>query len=179
MPLAKRCDNADPSTSSSLASIYRWRSTMPDLPTDWLGFTLKSPIVVAASPLSTDVEDIATAVSAGAGAVVMHSLFEEQIVHEQMAAHRFIDARTDMDAEARTFLPDVDVFSAGAEPYLKQLDRLRKRVDVPVLASLNGATPGGWTEYGRQLESRGASAIELNLYEVPTSPTESGAAVED
>jgi dihydroorotate dehydrogenase (fumarate) len=96
-----------------------------------------------------------------------------------MAAHRFIDARTDMDAEASSFLPDVDVFSLGAEPYLAQLDRLRERVDVPILASLNGTTPGGWTDYAHQLEVRGASAIELNLYEVVTSNADSGAQVEE
>ena len=152
---------------------------MADLTTTWLGLTLRSPLVVAASPLSQDVEAIATAVSAGAGAVVMYSLFEEQLALEQMAAHRFLDARTDMDAEASSFLPDVDVFSLGAEPYLAQLDRLRKRVEVPILASLNGSTPGGWTDYARQLEARGASAIELNLYEVVTSAEDSGERVEE
>lgn len=151
---------------------------MADLTTTWLGLTLTSPLVVAASPLSRDVEAIATAVSAGAGAVVMYSLFEEQLAEEQLAAHRFIDARTDMDAEASTFLPDVDVFSLGAEPYLAQLDRLRARIKVPILASLNGTTPGGWTDYARQLEGRGASAIELNLYEVVTSPADSGEQIE-
>jgi len=152
---------------------------MADLTTTWLGLTLKSPLVVAASPLSNDLDAIATAVSEGAGAVVMYSLFEEQLAQEQMAAHRFIDARTDMDAEASSFMPDVDVFSVGAEPYLAQLDRLRQRVDVPILASLNGTTPGGWTDYARQLEARGAAAIELNLYEVVTSSADSGAQVEE
>jgi len=150
-----------------------------DLTTRWLGLTLNSPLIVAASPLSQDVEAIAAAVSAGAGAVVMYSLFEEQLVAEQLAAHRFLDARTDLDAEAATFLPDVDVFSLGAEPYLAQLGRLRTRVDVPIIASLNGTTPGGWTAYAQQLEAGGASAIELNLYEVVTSPAESGEVVED
>lgn len=152
---------------------------MADLTTRWLGLTLNSPLIVAASPLSQDVEAIAAAVSAGAGAVVMYSLFEEQLVAEQLAAHRFLDARTDLDAEAATFLPDVDVFSLGAEPYLAQLGRLRTRVDVPIIASLNGTTPGGWTAYAQQLEAGGASAIELNLYEVVTSPAESGEVVED
>jgi dihydroorotate dehydrogenase (fumarate) len=150
-----------------------------DLTTRWLGLTLNSPLIVAASPLSQDVEAIAAAVSAGAGAVVMYSLFEEQLVAEQLAAHRFLDARTDLDAEAATFLPDVDVFSLGAEPYLAQLSRLRTRVDVPIIASLNGTTPGGWTAYAQELEAGGASAIELNLYEVVTSPAESGEVVED
>jgi dihydroorotate dehydrogenase (fumarate) len=149
-----------------------------DLTTPWLGLQLSSPLVVAACPLSHDIEAIAATVSAGAGAVVMYSLFEEQLVEEQMAAHRFLDARTDLDAEASTFLPDVDVFSLGAEPYLAQLARLRARVDVPIVASLNGTTPGGWTEYAQKLEAGGASAIELTLYEVVTSPSEAGEAVE-
>jgi dihydroorotate dehydrogenase (fumarate) len=152
---------------------------MADLITSWLGLSLASPLVVAASPLSKDVEAIAEAVAAGAGAVVMYSLFEEQLVHDQMAAHRFLDVRTDSDAEARTFLPDVDVFSLDAEPYVRQLARLRKRVEAPIVASLNGTTPGGWTTYARRLEEAGASALELNLYEVATSPNESGAALEE
>jgi dihydroorotate dehydrogenase (fumarate) len=152
---------------------------MADLETSWLGLTLASPFVVAASPLSRDPDAIAEAVAAGAGAVVMHSLFEEQIVHEQMSAHRFLDTRMDSDAEARTFLPDVDVFSLDAEPYLRELERLRKRVDVPIVASLNGTTPGGWTGYAKRLEAAGASAIELNLYEVATSPDETGGALEE
>jgi dihydroorotate dehydrogenase (fumarate) len=152
---------------------------MPDLTTNWLGLRLDTPLVVAASPLTHDAAAIAAAVSAGAGAVVMHSLFEEQLTLEQMAAHYFIDARVNHDAEAASFLPHGDVFSLDAEPYLAQLERLRQRVDVPIIASLNGATPGGWTNYARQLEACGASAIELNLYDVVTSPDESSGVVED
>jgi len=151
---------------------------MVDLSTTWLGLPLRSPFVVAASPLSRDPDAIARAVASGASAVVMHSLFEEQLIHEQMAAHRFIDARIDMDAEAQSVLPRSDAFSVDAEPYLAELERLKERVDVPVVASLNGTTPGGWTSYARRLESAGADALELNLYEVATSPDESGAAVE-
>jgi dihydroorotate dehydrogenase (fumarate) len=151
---------------------------MADLTTTWLGLTLPSPLVVAACPLSRDVEAAAAAVAAGAGAVIMYSLFEEQLVAEQMAAHQFVDARVDTDAEAASFLPEHGVFAIGAEPYLQQLDRLRARLAVPIVASLNGTTPGGWTEHARQLEARGASAIELNLYEVVTSPDETGAEVE-
>ena len=152
---------------------------MADLTTTWLGLALRSPLVVAACPVSKDVDAAAAAVAAGAGAVVMYSLFEEQLVAEQLAAHRFLDSRTDTDAEASSFLPDVGVFAVGAEPYLAQLERLRARLDVPVIASLNGTTPGGWTEHARQLEARGASAIELNLYEVVTSAEESSSQVED
>src|SRR5690606_13386775 len=108
----------------------------------------------------------------------MHSLFEEQLVHDQMAAHRFLDSRVDADAEA-TSLPDAGVFAIDAAPYLAELKALRACVDVPILASLNGTTPGGWTSYAKQLEAAGASALELNLYEVATSPDEPGAAVEE
>lgn len=152
---------------------------MVDLTTMWLGLPLKGPIVLGASPLAHDVGAVAEAVAAGASAVVMYSLFEEQVVNEQMAAHHFIDARADGDAEASGFLPDVDVFSLGAEPYLEQLQRLRDRVQVPVVASLNGTSPGGWTDYARACEARGADAIELNLYDVVTDPEESAKKVED
>jgi len=149
---------------------------MADLSTTWLGLHLRSPLVLAASPLSRDPDAIAAAVAAGAGAVVMHSLFEEELLHEQMAAHRFVDSRADMDAEAGNLGPVV--FPVDAEPYLAQLERLRKRVDVPILASLNGTSPGGWTGYARRLEGAGADALELNLYEFATSPEESSASVE-
>ncbi len=152
---------------------------MVDLTTSWLGLSLRSPLVVAASPLSKDASAIAEAVAGGAGAVVMRSLFEEQLVHEQMGLHRFLDARADMDAEARSYAPGPHAFSADAEPYLAELARLKKRVDVPVLASLNGTTPGGWTSYAKRLEDAGADALELNLYEVGSAPDETGAEVEE
>ncbi len=152
---------------------------MLDLTTQWMGLTLRTPLMVGAGPLSHNVEAVATAVEQGAGAVVMYSLFEEQIVHEQMAAHHFLDASSDGDAEASSYLPDVDVFSLGAEPYLRQVERLRQRIDVPIVASLNGTTPGGWTQYARACESRGANAIELNLYDVATSPDDHGRHIED
>jgi dihydroorotate dehydrogenase (fumarate) len=151
---------------------------MIDLATRWLGLELRSPLVVAACPLSRHPGAIAAAVAAGAGAVVMHSLFEEQLIHEQMGAHRFLDTRLDLDAEARSVLPPTSIVSMDVEPYLGELERLRAAVDVPIVASLNGTTPGGWTAYARRLEAAGASALELNLYDVATSPEESGAAVE-
>lgn len=151
---------------------------MADLTTRWLGLELKTPFVVGASPLGDDVERLAALVDAGAGAVVMHSLFEEQLVLEQMSAHRHFDAHVDTDAEARSFLPSSDVFSLGVDRYLGHLRRLRARLDVPVLASLNGVTPGGWVEYGHLLAEAGADAIELNLYEIVTDPALSGAEVE-
>lgn len=152
---------------------------MADLTTRWLGLTLRSPLVVAASPLSDDPDAVAAAVEAGAGAVVLRSVFEEALTLEQMAVHQFMDAHTDWNAEASSFLPDVDMFAMGARPALARLAHVRARVDVPVIASLNGTTPGGWTTIARQFADAGADAIELNLYEIATSPTESGAQVED
>lgn len=151
---------------------------MADLKTRWLGLQLRTPFVVGASPLGDDIERLAALVDAGAGAVVMHSLFEEQLVLEQMSAHRHFDAHVDTDAEARSFLPSSDVFSLGVDRYLAHLRQLRQRLDVPVLASLNGVTPGGWVEYARLLADAGADAVELNLYEIATDPAVSGAEVE-
>jgi len=151
---------------------------MVDLCTSWLGLTLRSPFVLAASPISRDPDAVARAVDAGAAAVVLHSLFEEQLTHDQMAVHRFVDARLDMDAEARSVFGYGDVPGLDAEPYLAEIARLKARVDVPVVASLNGVTPGGWTSYAKRLADAGADAIELNLYEVVTSPDEDSAAVE-
>ncbi len=118
--------------------------------------TLVSPLVVAASPLSHDAEAIGAAVAAGAGAVVLYSLFEEDLMEEQSAPRPF----------------------TGVDPYVQQIELLRKRVEAPIVASLNGTTPGGWTKYARSLEAAGASALELNLYEVASSPAEGGAELE-
>ncbi len=151
---------------------------MTELATDWVGFRLSTPFVVGASPLTDDVGALRRCVECGAGAIVMRSLFEEQIVAEQLAAHRFIDSHVDMDAEARTFLPDSRVFGLGSAPYLAILRKLRNALDVPVIASLNGTSPGGWVDLARDLAAAGAAAIEVNLYDIATSFTESGADLE-
>jgi dihydroorotate dehydrogenase (fumarate) len=150
---------------------------MADRTTTWLGLTLTSPIVVSASPISKDVGAVAEAVAAGAGAVVMASLFEEQITNDQMALHRYFDALSDADAESAS-LRRADLFPVDGGPHLAHLTALRKRVSVPVVASLNGTTPGGWTSYAKRLEDAGASAIELNLYDVVTSVEETSVVVE-
>ena len=152
---------------------------MADLTTTWLGMELASPFVVGASPLADDLAGLRSLVAAGAGAVVMRSVFEEQILAEQLAAHHFIDSRVDNDAEARSFLPDSDTFPLGTEPAVAHLRRIRAAVDVPVIASLNGVTPGGWTNIARQLQDAGADAIELNLYDLVTDFEETSAMVED
>jgi dihydroorotate dehydrogenase (fumarate) len=151
---------------------------MIDLTTDWVGLRLTSPLLVGSSPFTDDVEALQICVQGGAGAIVMRSLFEEQIVAEQLGAHRWIDANVDMNAEARTFLPDSEVFGLGSGPYVTRLRQLRERLSVPVIASLNGTTPGGWIDLGRDLEQAGAAALELNLYEVATNLAETAADVE-
>ncbi len=151
---------------------------MIDLATEWVGMPLVSPLIVGASPLTDDLEALKSCEKAGAGAIVMHSLFEEQIIAEQLGAHHWIDSRIDSDAEARTFLPDSDVFGLGSETYLARLRKLKETLRIPVIASLNGDSPGGWVEMARDLESAGADAIELNLYEVVTDFSESAETVE-
>ncbi len=151
---------------------------MVDLTTDWLGLTLRSPLVVGASPLCDSAAAARRFVDAGAGAVVMHSLFEEQLVADQLAAHRFFDSYVDTNAEARSFLADTDVFAVGATPTLDRITALTDAIDIPVIGSLNGVTPGGWTGYARQLQDAGAAAIELNLYDVATDIAETGNQIE-
>lgn len=151
---------------------------MIDFTTDWVGLQLPTPIVVGASPLTNDVEALRSCVANGAGAVVMHSLFEEQIVAEQLAVHRFIDSQIDMDAEAQSFLPESQVFSIGSAPYVASLRKLRQTLSVPIIASLNGTSPGGWCELASDLANAGATGIELNLYDIATSFLESGADLE-
>ena len=104
---------------------------MTNLSVTWLGLPLSSPFVVGASPISDDLDAVAHAIDAGASAVVMRSLFEEQLTLEQLAAHRYVDAHVDGGAEARTFLPESQAFSMGAEPYLRRLEKLRKRFSIP------------------------------------------------
>lgn len=144
-----------------------------------MGLRLSSPLVVAACPISRDPQAAELAVASGAGAIVMHSLFEEQLVEEQWSAHSFLDNHADAHAEASSYLPDSRVFSQLADAYAAELERLRARVGVPVLASLNGCTPGGWVQHARRLADAGADALELNLYDVATLALESGQEIED
>lgn len=151
---------------------------MTELATRWLGLDLCSPLLVGASPLTDNLDALKACVDAGAGAIVMHSLFEEQLVAEQMAAHRFIDSRINMDAEARSFFPESEVFEMGSGSYLKRLETLQNALNVPVVASLNGISAGGWVQHARELEDAGASAIELNLYDLATDPSDTAASLE-
>lgn len=150
-----------------------------DLTTHYLGLTLKSPLVVgAAAPLSDDLETIRSLAAAGASAIVLHSLFEEQIRREQLELHHHLDYGTESFAEALTYFPEPDCFHVGTTAYLEQIRAAKAAIDIPIIASLNGVTLGGWIDYAQQIEAAGADAIELNIYWIPTDFEMSGAEVE-
>ena len=150
-----------------------------DLSTDYLGLRLPHPLMPGASPLVDNLDNVRQLEDAGAAAIVMHSLFEEQITGEQMATHARLDHPAEAFAEALSYLPSPDGFVLGPEEYLEQLRRIKAAVAVPVIASLNGASEGGWLEYAGLMEAAGADALELNVYEVATDPATSAAAIED
>ncbi len=150
-----------------------------DLRTTYLGMELKHPLMPGASPLVDDLDMVKRLEDAGASAIVMHSLFEEQIVAEQMGFQRVRDGNEDSFSEAASFLPSPDSFRLGPHEYLDHLAQVKKSVGVPVIGSLNGSTPGGWLEYAGLIEQAGADALELNVYMVPTDVEEPGSAVED
>lgn len=149
-----------------------------DLSTRYLGFELPHPFMPGASPLVDDLDTVRRLEDAGAAAIVMHSLFEEQIRREQVATARFLDAPAESFAEALTYLPTPETFALGPEQYLEQLRRIKRAVRIPVIASLNGSTEGGWLSYARLLEQAGADALELNVYSLATDFDESGEILE-
>jgi dihydroorotate dehydrogenase (fumarate) len=155
-----------------------------DLSTTYLGFELPHPVMPGASPLVDDLDSVRRLEDAGAAAIVMHSLFEEQLLAEEYTRH-MLDLSEDSYAEAQSYFPggfDLDVeaeVALGPDQYLEQIRRIRAAVAVPVVASLNGTTPGGWTRYASLIEQAGADALELNVYHVATNPFESSAAVEE
>jgi len=151
---------------------------MVDLTTRWLGLTLRSPLVVGASPISDNLDTARQLADVGAGALVLRSVFEEQIVAEQLATYQFVDSYSDLDAETSGFFPDAGDTTPPPLPILAHLTQLKSAVDIPVIASLNGTTPGGWTSYARQLQNAGADAIELNLYDIATRLDETGQIIE-
>jgi len=150
-----------------------------DLTTNYLGLTLRSPIVPsAAAPLTENVDNIRRMEDAGAGAVVLHSLFEEQIRQEREELHHHLTYHADSFAEALTYFPEPEIFHVGTEEYLNHIRRAKEMVDIPIIASLNGSTIGGWIDFANQIEQAGADAMELNIYYVPTDFNMSGAQVE-
>ena len=150
-----------------------------DLTTRYLGLTLKSPIVAGAGPLTGKLDNIRRLEDLGAGAVVLPSLFEEQIQQEQQLLDRMATTGADSYAEALTYFPAPESYDIGPAVYLETIHRASQSVDIPVVASLNGVTNEGWLQYARQMQDAGAAAIELNIYFVPTSPDMTGRDVED
>jgi dihydroorotate dehydrogenase (fumarate) len=139
-----------------------------DLSTTYLGLTLRTPLVPSASPLSEEIDSIKRMEDAGASAVVLHSLFEEQIVQERFELNDRLTQGTESFAEALTYFPQPPQFHLGPEEYLNHIREAKATVDIPVIASLNGASIGGWTNYATQMQQAGADALELNVYYVPT-----------
>ena len=151
-----------------------------NLETSYLGFTLSSPLVVAASPLGRRVASLRRLEEAGAAAVVLPSLFEEQIEHDSYQVHAALEAGAGVYQEAaRGYLPEAaEGYATGSERYLALLSEARQALQIPVIASLNGASAGGWVEYARKMQYAGASALELNVYFVAADPDETGEQVE-
>ncbi|HHJ52505.1 MAG TPA: dihydroorotate dehydrogenase-like protein [Caldithrix abyssi] len=151
-----------------------------DLKTKYLGLELKNPLVPSASPLSTEVDKVKELEDNGAAAVVMYSLFEEQITHESHELDVFLSQGGESFAEAMSYFPEPEKFhNVDAEEYLEQIQKLKKAVDIPIIGSLNGISAGGWMEYAKKIEQAGADALELNIYYIPTDPSLSAEKIED
>jgi dihydroorotate dehydrogenase (fumarate) len=155
------------------------RVAVLDLTTSYLGLRLRSPLVASASPLARSLEQVRRLEGAGVGAIVMHSLFEEEIIAESHELDRFLDRGGLIHAEASNYLPALESYRRTPEQYIDHLKRVRKAVRVPVIGSLNGVSPGGWVTYAREIEEAGADALELNTYYIPSDPDLTGAELEE
>ncbi len=152
---------------------------MVDLTTTYLGLKLKNPLVASASPLSKKVEIVQRMEEAGIAAVVMYSLFEEQIIHESLELDHFLNRGTNTFAESLTYLPDIGTYSIGADTYEENVYRLKQAVQIPIIGSLNGVSTGGWIEHAHMIEQAGADALELNIYYLPTDPNLTSSEIEE
>lgn len=151
---------------------------MIDLSTTYLGMKLATPLVASASPLSRDADGVRRLEDAGASAIVLYSLFEEQLRQEEMDLDYHLNAGTESFAESLTYFPQANEFHTGPEGYLKHIRKCKASVKVPIIASLNGSTLGGWTKFAGEIEKAGADAIECNIYSIPTDPNLSAADIE-
>jgi dihydroorotate dehydrogenase (fumarate) len=149
-----------------------------DLRSRYLGLELKNPIVAAASPMTNSIDNLKRLEDAGIAAVVLPSLFEEQIEHEEMATHNLMLSGAELSPEARGFFPEMQSYNTGPDNYLKLIGDAKRSLAVPVIPSLNGFTPGGWTQIAKQFEQAGADAIELNVYFLATGIDDSSAEIE-
>ena len=149
-----------------------------ELATTYLGLPLKSPVMPGASPLVDQLDTVRRLEDAGAGAVVMRSLFEEQITNDQLAEFAHTENPAESTSEATSFFPQMEDYAFGPDRYLEQISRIKEAVDIPVIGSLNGVSLGGWIDSARLIQQAGADALELNVYYIATDPTESGSEVE-
>lgn len=141
-----------------------------NLTTKYLGLNLRTPLVPSASPLSEDIDNLKRMEDAGASAIVFHSMFEEQIRHEMQTLHHHLTHGTESYAEALSYFPEPDEFQFAPNRYLLNLVKAKQALGIPIIASLNGSTFGGWTTFARGMEKAGADALELNIYSIPTNP---------
>lgn len=148
------------------------------LATTYLGLPLKNPIMPGASPLVDQLDNVRRLEDAGAAAIVMHSLFEEQITNDQLAEFAHTENPAESFSEATSYFPRMEDYVLGPDRYLEQIAKIKEMVEIPVIGSLNGTTIGGWTDHARLIQEAGADALELNVYYVATDPDEPGIAVE-
>lgn len=149
-----------------------------DLSTRYLDLKLNSPIVASASPLTKSMDGILRLAEGNPGAIVFHSLFEEQINAIGMEYDHYMSSGTESTGEALTYFPEIDSYEVGPELYLEHISKAKQQVDMPIIASLNGVSPGGWTSYAKMMEEAGADALELNIYYINTDPDRTGTQVE-
>jgi len=150
-----------------------------DLRTRYLGLELRNPIVPSASPIGQRIETVRAIQDAGAAAIVLPSLFEEQIEHEEIQLHGAVEAFSEGFAEALTYLPDIGDYNTGIDPYLRHVEDVKRDLEIPVIASLNGIGLGNWVSYAKRMQEAGADAIELNVYFIAADPDETGDEVEE
>jgi len=150
-----------------------------DMKTTWLGFDLPHPLIVGASPMLDSMDTVRRLEDAGAAAMVMRSLFEEQIVAEELATIGSMESHANTSGEALSYFPEAADFTLGPHEYLEQIRKIKAAVSVPVVASLNGVGTGGWLRYSKLMEEAGADALELNVYYVATNAAVEGSAIED
>ena len=151
---------------------------MIDLTTTYLGLKLRTPLIPSASPLSQELDSIRRLEDAGASAVVLYSIFEEQFRQESVELDHHLSAHTESFPEALSYLPEPSAFRMGAEGYLNHIRKAKQAVGIPIIASLNGTTVKGWTDYAKQIQEAGADGIECNLYAIPSDPDVSSAEIE-
>jgi dihydroorotate dehydrogenase (fumarate) len=151
---------------------------MSDLSTSYLGLTLRNPLVVSPCPLGEDLVSILQMAEAGAAAIVLPSLFEEQLLIESESLSHHLSAGTESFPEALAYFPDLADYNLGPDGYLEHIREAKAAVDIPIIASLNGASLGGWVRYAREIEQAGADALELNIYHLPTSARLTSAGIE-